>query len=109
LFSVNDPLSDEWLIIEISNSKKNIIHRSIYRGILKDVDSDGIIEVGGCGTLEAACLYCDSVYYNPYRIYKLSNTLTFDSLNSKKITLESYGKFLGYSYLDTVVRYNPAE
>ena len=103
LFSVNDPLSYEWLIVEISGNKNVIIHKNINQNILQDVDNDGIIEIGGTGTREAVCIDCDSVLYYPHEVYKLGNTLKFDSINSRKLTEEEYGFFLGYKYLDTIV------
>jgi hypothetical protein len=104
LLSVNGtPLLDKWLVIEISNHKKISIYKNVLQNILQDIDKDGIIEVGGQELTEAACLDCDSVYYSPYNIYKLGNTLIFDSLNSRKLTEKLFGLFLGYEALDTIV------
>jgi len=96
------PVENKWLIFEIKNQKVKI-HKDIVRYIFDDIDNDGIIEVGGSGITEAICLYCDSAFYNPQRIYKLGNTLTFDSINSRKLTEEIYENFLGYEYLDSIV------
>lgn len=94
---------DKWLILEVSGDDKITMHKDVLQEILDDIDGDGILEIGGINMLEAACVECDSVYYSPYYVYKLSETLTFDSISSKKLTQNTFGVFLGYKPLDTAV------
>ena len=101
--TLNMPFEEFWLIFEIKNHNIKKVQYHIIKDILKDIDNDGIFEVGGSGMTEAVCIDCDSAYYNPERIYKLGNTLTFDSINSRKLTEEFYDRFLGYEYLDSIV------
>ena len=95
-------IEDRWLVFEIKNHKIKF-YDNVVKKNFKDIDNDGIIEVGGSGIVEAVCLDCDSAFYNPVRIYKLGNIFTFDSINSRKLTEKIYDRFLGYEYLDSIV------
>jgi len=98
------PFDDKWFILRVYNRQVKGTY-TVLIDILKDIDNDGFFEVGGIPSLEAACLDCDSVYYQPYRIYKLNETFEFDTILSKKYTIDAYGTFLGFdNYGDTVVQ-----
>ena len=75
------------------------------KDILRDIDNDGFLEVGGIRMIEAACLDCDSSYYRPFQIWKLNEKFEFDTTLSKRFTIELYGTFLGFDYFgDTVLQ-----
>lgn len=99
-----DPVrGDSWLILRVK--KKNVV--SIYcaiKDIFNDIDKDGYYEVGGRGLTDAVCLDCDSIVYEPYKIYKLAHEFTFDSILSKELTIKLYGTYLGENYIDTALQ-----
>ena len=103
----NPPFEDQWVILKVYNKQVKGIYTEVLKGILKDVDNDGFFEVGGVESSESPCvedLHCDSAYYTPYKIYKLNKTFEFDSISSKKYTMDLYGTFLGFdNSFDTIL------
>jgi pyoverdine/dityrosine biosynthesis protein Dit1 len=85
------------------NNKLDTYH-TVIKDIIKDIDNDGFLEVGGLEVNDAYCLQCDSAYYNPYQIYKLSEKVEFDQSNSELLTKQLYGVYLGQKRLDSVVQ-----
>lgn len=71
--------------------------------IFEDLDSDGLIEVGGKYWTE---YWADSMTYQPCHIYKLGRKLTFDEASSESETRKAYkGLFLGLERGQAI--YNP--
>jgi len=103
LLTKNDPpFDDKWLILRVHNKRVEGTYTAIKQ-ILNNIDNDGFFRIGGRAFTEAVCLDCDSILYSPYRIFKLSETVDFDSALSEKLTFKLYGTFLGFNYIDTVL------
>ena len=106
------PFDDQWFILKVYNKQVKETY-TVLNFILEDIDKDGFFEVGGIATMDTPCkgsLDCDSDYYRPYRIYKLNETFEFDSILSKKFTINAFGTFLGFDYKDygdTVLKITP--
>ncbi|MDR0830247.1 MAG: hypothetical protein LBN95_09100 [Prevotellaceae bacterium] len=96
------PFENKWHIVEISNNHVKV-YKNILQNIFKDINKDGFCEVGGRYATDAICLDCDSAFYSPYLIYSLKNELVFDSVLSIKLTEETYGFFLGFDVVDTIL------
>ena len=93
-----DPLfGNDWKIYKFQNNGY-VESYAALSDIFEDLDSDGIIEIGGIGSIEGYCQTCDSQYYRPYYIYELSDQFQLDSVMSKKKTLDIYENFWGYEY-----------
>ena len=93
------PNDDEWFILKVYNRQVKETY-TVLKDILEDLDNDGFYEVGGLSTMEAVCMDCDSVYYRPFRFYKLNETFEFDSILSREFTIDFFGTFLGFDYND---------
>lgn len=100
-----DPIeSDRLLILSLKNGLL-IENSEIISWYLEDLDGDGFIEVGGAKMIEAPCISCDSMYYNPTNIYKLKERIEFDQINSERLTKEVFGVYLGRKVrFDTILR-----
>ena len=97
------PNDDEWFILKVYNRQVKETYTILKGSILKDIDNDGFFEIGGIATIESPCennLGCDSTYYIPFEIYKLNEKFEFDTVLSKKYTMDFYGTFLGFDYND---------
>ena len=105
------PFDDKWFILKVYNGQVKETY-TVLKEILEDVDNDGFFEVGGISTTESPCenYLCDSTYYTPYKIYKLNERFEFDTILSKKYTIEFYGTFLGFDNynVDTILQLLPA-
>ena len=99
------PFADKWLILKVQNKRVTETYKVIKGNIFNDIDNDGFFEIGGRELSESPCnkIPCDSIYYVPFEIYKLNETLEFDSINSEKLTFMLYGTFLGFDNKDTVL------
>ena len=64
----------------------------------KDIDNDNKLEVYGIMNLvEAYCADCDSSYYNPTLVYKITETgFVLDSINTIKMNKKIWGDFYGF-------------
>jgi len=106
LLTVFDPVGgDEWLVLQVKNNHLTKTG-TVRKKILKDIDNDGFLEIGGRELSEAPCFRCDSSYYVPYQIFKLNETFDFDSINSEKLTMMLYDTFLGFEYNDTILHFS---
>jgi hypothetical protein len=103
LTMVDPPFVDKWFILRVHNQKIEQTGSAI-KEIFNDIDNDGYYEIGGRELTDAVCLDCDSILYQPYKIYKLGNELEFDSILSKNLTIKLYGTYLGPNYKDTVLQ-----
>jgi len=103
LTQVDVPATDKWLILKVDN-KQVIDTYIVIKQIFKDMDNDGFFEIGGREFTDAACIDCDSIYYSPFKIFKLNQTFEFDSVLSKELTIRLYGTFLGFDYNDTILK-----
>lgn len=97
------PYADKYLIIGVNEEGvTSLIALSKY---CEDIDNDGFIEVGGFSLIEGY-YESDSGYYSPARIYELSDSIVFDSITSKTLTLDRYEEFLGFEMLYVPVKLN---
>lgn len=103
LTRTDPPYLDKWFILRIYN-KKVVQTGYAIKEILNDIDNDGYYEVGGRELTDAVCLDCDSLFYQPYKIYKLGKEFEFDEILSKELTIKLYGTYLGSNYKDTVLQ-----
>lgn len=100
---VDPPFVDKWFILRVHNKKVEKTGSAI-KEVFNDIDNDGYYEIGGRELTDAVCLDCDSILYQPYKIFKLGNELEFDSILSKNLTIKLYGTYLGPIYKDTVLQ-----
>ena len=101
LMHVRDaPDSDKYNVFLFEGDVVKNVGSSIC-DIFEDIDGDGFMEVGGAELIESPCFPppCDSTYYNPVNIFKLSESYEFDTINSQKLTKEKYGIYLGSKQL----------
>lgn len=70
-----------------------------------DIDDDLFLEVYGTKHLvEAYCLNCDSGYYNPTLVYKITeNGVFLDTANTIKTNKEFWGDFYGFEIQNKVL------
>lgn len=103
LSMVDIPFEDKWQVLEVRQDGVTL-HANILKNIFADINRDGYYEVGGKHVTDAVCIDCDSVLYSPYLVYSLRDRLEFDSVLSRKLTMETYGVFLGFEVVyDTII------
>ena len=104
---VDVPFSDKWFVLRVYEKRVTGTF-TVFKDFLCDFDNDGFFEVGGREISESPCFTfgCDSARYIPFEIFKLNETFEFDSVVSKKLTMELYDTFLGFDYIDTVLYVN---
>jgi hypothetical protein len=103
LRKIDVPQADKYVIIGI-NEKGNFSSTALSK-YCEDIDKDGLIEVGGFPLIEGY-YESDSGYYSPAHIYELGDSIVFDSITSKTITLTRYEEFLGFETLYVPVKLN---
>jgi hypothetical protein len=96
------PFENKWHIVEICHNHIKV-YKNILQDIFKDINEDGFCEVGGKYVTDAVCFDCDSSFYSPYLIYSLKSKLVFDSVLSIQLTTATYGTFLGFDVIDTIL------
>ena len=88
-----DPIDNSnHLIFQLKNDTVSVFSKA-YVHTLEDYDNDGIVEVGGYRYLEGYCVDCDSMYYRPYHLFELTESVRYDSSASKKLTVEMNGVY----------------
>ena len=88
-----DPIDNSnHLIFQFKNDSVSMFSEA-YVHTFEDYDNDGIVEIGGYQYLEGYCADCDSMYYRPYHLFELTESIKYDSTASKKLTEDMNGVY----------------
>jgi hypothetical protein len=108
LLPIFEPIEgNRWQILLIREGQLKQI-QTVVMGLYTDIDNDSYLEIGGMNFVEAACINCDSGFYEPIELFELSSYIRYESQLSRKYTMQKYnGVYLGRESLDTVLYRNP--
>lgn len=100
-YEVDDrPLKDKMRLVHFKNGKfeKAELLPNFFDS-LSIIDMSEKTVSGYLNYSETYCLNCDTVFYNPKIVYKISiKGSIIDSLETKRINSEMYGDFYGFDY-----------